>query len=77
MKHLKSVCKKDELLAAMDALSEITVSDSVKDYIVRIADATRNAEKLRVGISPRATLALFRGVKGVCRPFGQGFRSAR
>lgn len=73
VKHLKSVCKKDELLAAMDALSEITVSDSVKDYIVRIADATRNAEKLRVGISPRATLALFRASRAFAALSGRDF----
>lgn len=73
VKHLESVCKKDELLAAMNALSEITVSDSVKDYILRIADATRNAERLRVGISPRATLALFRASRAFAALSGRDF----
>jgi MoxR-like ATPase len=38
----------------------IHVEDSVRDYIVRLAQATRRHTDLLLGISPRATFALFR-----------------
>ena len=37
--------------------------DAVKDYIVRLARATREDEKVRLGISPRGTLALLRAAQ--------------
>ena len=70
---LQSVCTREALLAAMASLSAITVSESVKDYIVRIADATRTVEKLRVGISPRGTLALFRAARAFAALSGRDF----
>ena len=70
---LQSVCTRAELLAAMASLSAITVSESVKDYIVRVADATRTVEKLRVGISPRGTLALFRAARAFAALSGRDF----
>ncbi len=45
--------------AAQEA-SRVHVSDHVTDYIIRIANATRNDRELRAGISPRATRALYR-----------------
>jgi MoxR-like ATPase len=39
---------------------EIHVDDSLHDYIVRLANATRTNSELSLGASPRASLALFR-----------------
>jgi MoxR-like ATPase len=39
---------------------EIHVDDSLHDYIVRLANATRINSELSLGASPRASLALFR-----------------
>ena len=39
---------------------EIHVDDSLHDYIVRLANATRSNSELSLGASPRASLALFR-----------------
>jgi MoxR-like ATPase len=39
---------------------EIHVDDSLYDYIVRLANATRSNSELSLGASPRASLALFR-----------------
>ena len=57
---LSAVCTKDDVKAASDAVCEITVSEPIKEYILNIAEATRNSEKLRLGISPRASLALMK-----------------
>jgi len=55
---LTPVCTADDLVAAQTAVRKIHISDAVKDYIVRIADVTRNSDKLRIGVSPRGTLSL-------------------
>jgi MoxR-like ATPase len=55
---LTPVCTAEDLIAAQAAVRRIHLSDAVKDYIVRIADATRNSERLRIGVSPRGSLAL-------------------
>ncbi|MBQ3858981.1 MAG: AAA family ATPase, partial [Clostridia bacterium] len=38
----------------------ITVSEPVKDYIISVVTATRESERLRLGVSPRGSLALMK-----------------
>ena len=57
---LRPVCTKEELNAASGMVPQITVSDPVKSYIIAIADATRQSDRLRLGVSPRGTLALMK-----------------
>lgn len=58
LSELEPVCTMEELRAVQRAVRDIHLSDSVRDYIVRIAHATRESNRLRLGISPRASLAL-------------------
>jgi MoxR-like ATPase len=57
---------KGALKQARTAVLDVHLSDLVKDYIVRLVDATRNrdnastAEYVRHPVSPRGTLALAR-----------------
>ncbi len=60
LETLGAVCTKDEVIAACNAVSSIKVSEPIKEYILNIADATRTSERLRLGISPRASLALMK-----------------
>ena len=55
---LTPVCTAEDLITAQQAVRKIHISDAVKDYIVRIAEATRSSERLRIGVSPRGSLAL-------------------
>ena len=57
---LTPVCTQADIKTACDMVRNITVSDPIKDYIIDIAEATRTSERLRLGVSPRATLALMR-----------------
>lgn len=57
---LEPVCTRDDIKNACDMVKNITVSEPIKDYIINIADATRNSDRLRLGVSPRATLAMMR-----------------
>ena len=70
---LSAVCTKEDVKAASDAASEITVSEPIKEYILNIAEATRNSEKLRLGISPRASLALMKASQAYAGIMGRDF----
>ena len=70
---LSAVCTKEDVKAASDAVCEITVSEPIKEYILNIAEATRNSEKLRLGISPRASLALMKASQAYAGIMGRVF----
>jgi len=63
------------VLAAREQVKEIHVAPDVAKYIVRISDATRRHPELRLGASPRGTLALARGSRGLAYLRGRDFVS--
>lgn len=50
----------EEVGEAVQAVRTVFVEESVRDYIVRIADATRHHPEVALGASPRGSLALLR-----------------
>jgi MoxR-like ATPase len=56
---LRAVTDPEELIKIQSLRKEIRVESSVRDYIVRIARATRKTGELDLGASPRATMALY------------------
>jgi MoxR-like ATPase len=59
MNALVPVLSADELLALTRVCREVFVHEIIEDYIISMAEATRNSEDLSLGASPRATLALY------------------
>ena len=47
----------------IDAVDEVEASPGVTDYIVRVAEATRNHTDLRLGVSTRGSISLLRAAK--------------
>lgn len=70
---LAPVCSAEDVLRAMEAVRRVAVSDPVKDYIVRIVHATRESERVRLGVSPRGTLALMRATQGYAAVHGREY----
>ena len=60
---VRSVVTAEELVDARRIVEEIYVSNEVFDYIVRLADATRNNQYLKLGLSPRGSIALLKMTK--------------
>ena len=60
----------EELIAQA---KQVEVSDAVKQYLVAIADHTRNLPELRLGVSPRGTLALGRSARAFALSIGEGY----
>lgn len=70
---LTPVCTQEEIRTACDMVRNITVSDPIKDYIIDIADATRSSDRLRLGVSPRATLAMMRASQAYAAIMGRDY----
>lgn len=54
------VMSREEFLRVQDAVEQVHVDDDLRDYMVRLVRATREDRRIRLGASPRGTLALFR-----------------
>lgn len=67
---LEAVASTEELLAAARTCRRIHVSESVAEYTTDLVRATRGHPSVRLGASPRATLALVRCAQA--RAAGQG-----
>lgn len=55
---IESVVDSNLLQDCKNAIQEITVEESIFNYIVNLAEASRNSEELILGGSPRASIAL-------------------
>ncbi|MDP6055971.1 MAG: MoxR family ATPase [Dehalococcoidia bacterium] len=63
----------EELIAARNTIDAITVNDTVRDYLLDIVTATRNSRELRLGASPRASLALQHAAQGWAAMNGRSY----
>jgi MoxR-like ATPase len=53
------VMHSDDVLRLQQDVREVAVDDSLVDYLIRIVRATREADILDLGVSPRGSLALY------------------
>lgn len=60
---LEEVCSKEEFLNLQETCRQVRVHDDLLQYIQAIVQATRKHEQVRLGVSPRGTLALLRAVQ--------------
>ncbi len=58
--EVQPVMALEDVMALREAASRITVSEQVKAYILMIVGATRNRQEIKLGASPRASIALYR-----------------
>ena len=73
LESLQSVITKDEILNAQEQVKLVTVSDAVKKYILTIIEMTRDNDKIRLGVSPRGSLALMRAAQGMAGISGRNY----
>lgn len=60
IESLEAVITPDELLNMQARIREVHIDPSLREYIVRIVQETRNTSSIILGASPRGSLALFR-----------------
>ena len=63
--ELQAVASPEDVIRLQDAAKEIYVDSAVREYIVTLIEATRDHEDVSLGASPRASLGMFRAVRGL------------
>tara|TARA_B100000029_G_scaffold500639_1_gene572690 strand:- start:1189 stop:2139 length:951 start_codon:yes stop_codon:yes gene_type:complete len=62
-----------DLIDAMDVVDTVTVNVAVRDYLLEIITRTRDSNSLRLGASPRASLALQHAAQGWAAMNGRSY----
>ena len=70
---ISSVISKAELLDAQAQVKTVKVSDAIRQYIVDIVSATREHSGIRLGASPRGSIALMQAAQGFAAINGREF----
>lgn len=70
---LAAVISSDEILQLQEERRQIRIEESLRDYIVRIARATRENSDVQLGASPRATLNLYHASQAWAAIHGRDF----
>ncbi len=73
LESLAAVCTKEDVILACSEVKKVMVSDAIKKYLVNIVNETRNNGRIRLGVSPRGTLALFRASQAYAAIEGRDF----
>ena len=71
--QLSPVATPADVLAAREEIAQVQVSEAIRDYIVRIVRATRESDKVKLGVSPRGTVALTCAARAMAAMQGRDF----
>lgn len=71
--QLRSVLTREELLEMQRQVCDVKVAKNVGRYMVEIVERTRRDPRLRLGVSPRGTLMLFRAAQASAYLHGRDY----
>ena len=60
IENLKPALDLEEIIRLQEAVKRIEISPNVLDYIVKLVSATRRKEEVKIGASPRGSIALMK-----------------
>jgi MoxR-like ATPase len=70
---LDSVVTPDDVIKAQEAVNEVRIEDNMRTYALGIVHATREHPRVRLGASPRASLALQHSAQAIAAMTGRGY----
>lgn len=73
MDKLNCVVSKENIDYVKENYREVNVSDDVIGYLMDIVELTRNNDNIRIGISPRGSIALFRASQACAAVSGRDY----
>lgn len=71
--RLETVATPEAILAMRDRVADIHVSPDVRHYVTQIVRSTRDHDQIELGVSPRGSLALYRGTQAFALIHGRSF----
>lgn len=73
LEDLSQIMTAEELVLIQQQVRNIHVDPTIREYIVAVANATRNHNNIYLGSSPRGSLALFRASQALAAMRGRGY----
>ncbi|GAC1364651.1 MAG: MoxR family ATPase [Ktedonobacteraceae bacterium] len=73
LEDLAQIMTAEELVVIQQQVRTTHVDLSIREYIVTIANATRNHPNIYLGVSPRGSLSLFRAAQALAAMRGRGY----
>ncbi|SIT92798.1 AAA family ATPase [Edaphobacillus lindanitolerans] len=73
IERIEPVLSLEELVEVRSKAEEVLIDDTVKGYIVDLAEATRNSQDIRLGVSPRGSIALMKAARSYAFLRGRGY----
>ena len=61
--QLSQVITCDDIVALSEEVNKVYCSEPIREYIVDITEATRNADFIKLGVSPRGSIAMYKMAK--------------
>jgi MoxR-like ATPase len=71
--HVEPAAEVAEILELQAAREKVVVGPAIRDYVLDVVSATRSDERLSLGGSPRAALALYRAAQARAQLSGRAF----
>src|SRR5213079_879094 len=73
LEDLTQIMSAEELILIQRQVRTVRVDTLFREYIVRITSATRNHPNIYLGVSPRGSLALFRGAQALAAMYKRDY----
>lgn len=73
LEHLKPAVTLAEVMQAAEMIEEVTVEDSMIEYVANLIEATRTHESVILGVSQRGGIALLRAAKCIAALRGRNY----
>lgn len=73
LEKVNAVANENTIIELQEHISSVYVDDRIYEYIVKLSNATRNHPFIKLGISPRGTLALMQISKGIAVAMGRDY----
>lgn len=70
---ISSVCTGEDIAAMREEARKVYVHPVLREYVVKLINATREHEYIEIGASPRATLALMRAIRSYAYVCGRDY----
>jgi MoxR-like ATPase len=70
---LAPVMSSNDLLAMIDQIKTVEVAPAIEQYVIALSQFTRSAAEVRLGVSPRGSLALLKAARATAAADGRTF----
>ncbi|MGD2047056.1 MAG: AAA family ATPase [Gemmatimonadota bacterium] len=71
--RMRTVLSPVQVIKLQERIEEVEVDPAILDYLMAIVAATRRSPKLRMGVSPRGSIALFRAARAYALTKGRTY----